>query len=71
MRGRWLNVKMMNIYIQEVMTTTFLSDLPAASREQIQALFAALPAVAVQASELLLQKMPPVFWPRNFERRLR
>ena len=71
MRGRWLNAKMMNIYIQEVMTTTFLSDLQAASREQIHVLSAALPAVAAQASELLLQKTPPVLLPRHFERRLR
>ena len=70
MRGRWLNAKMMNIYIQEVMATTFLSDLPAASREQIHVLSAALPAVAAQVSELLLQRTLPVLWPRHFETRL-
>jgi len=70
MRGRWLNAKMMNIYIQEVMATTFLSDLPAASREQIHVLSAALPAVAAQVSELLLQRTLPVLWPRRFGKRL-
>ena len=57
-RGRWMSVRMLEIYLQEVMVSKVLADLPFNSRRRIQ-LFAAGVGDALAKSTATLRMRAP------------
>ena len=52
-RGRWANLRMLQVYIQEVAASTFLNNQPEETREHIRAFAEAGPPLFAQRYELL------------------
>ena len=69
-RGRWVNGKMMSIYLQELVATTYLSKLAGFTREHIHGLALALPAVARNVAQLLRSQVPAAAWPAHCRQQL-
>ena len=61
-RGRWINHRVMEIYIQEVTAFQFLSVVPTASRERIFQLCEAFPSVLTASRDLWAAEIPSQVW---------
>ncbi len=61
-RGRWLNVRVMQIYLQETMAVGLLSRLPAATRARVQLWASHAPRIQQQAVAWLREGVPPDEW---------
>ena len=62
-RGRWINAKTMEIYVQEVSSATFLLDLDTKVRETILYLASIFPDVLQRAIFLTESNVPEASWP--------
>ena len=58
-RGRWLSAKVMEIYLQEVLFSTYVSRLPLNVQERIEKLALLFPEVLEQALGFLSTGIPP------------
>ena len=65
-RGRWLNHKVMQIYIQELTAMTYLSRVPQSAKDRICIFAAAVPHVLWRAVSWQLAGVAPSFWPQRF-----
>ena len=63
-RGRWLNPRVMLIYLQELTATTFLSDQPEPTRRKLRAAAELAPHMIGFAIDALRRGMPTDQWPR-------
>ena len=66
-RGRWLAHRTMEIYLQEVLVTTFTSKLQAPTRDKIYVLASVFPKVAVKAILFLRSAIPTQVWYQLFQ----
>ena len=62
-RGRWINAKTMEIYVQEVSSATFLLDLDQSTRESIVYLASLFPQVLQRTKFFLDAHIPEASWP--------
>ena len=62
-RGRWINAKTMEIYVQEVSSATFLLDLDQSTRESIVYLASLFPTVLQRSKFFLDSHIPEASWP--------
>ena len=67
-RGRWLNPKVMEIYLQEVQAATFLSDQPWRTREKIAQVASSFPHTLKAAARYRAARLPPSIWYLLFTR---
>jgi hypothetical protein len=65
-RGRWLNAKVMSIYVQELLAATYLAQQPPHVQLVILALADACPLVTKVALELLRISCPTSRWRERF-----
>ena len=61
-RGRWINGKVMNIYLQETTALQYLKSLSSSSVEKIMTLAKSFPAVLEKAELLIFSKIPTQSW---------
>ena len=61
-RGRWLTSRTMEIYIQEVAATQFLSHVPGEVKEKILTSAFAFPHILQRMETLAAAKVPQQFW---------
>ncbi|CAE6951851.1 unnamed protein product [Symbiodinium sp. CCMP2456] len=61
-RGRWINTKVMDIYIQEVSAVLFLPRLPGKTRDKVLQAASSFPAMLQQAQALLGLGIPEHIW---------
>jgi hypothetical protein len=61
-RGRWLNTKVMNIYIQEISSFQFLTVMSETARQKTFLLCNAFPALCALAEQLWLAEIPLNVW---------
>lgn len=66
-RGRWLSARVMEIYLQEVLSSTFVSRLPRRVQLRIEQLANVFPEVLEKAISFLLSGIPPIVWYRLFQ----
>ena len=66
-RGRWLAHRTMEVYLQEVMVTTFASKLSPLTRDRIYMLAQVFPKVARKAIHFLQCAIPSPSWYRLFQ----
>ena len=64
--GRWANVKVMEMYLQELSAVTLIPSLPAVSRQRIAALADAASCLMQRAVELQAAAVPPSAWTALF-----
>ena len=62
-RGRWMSVRSMEIYLQEVATATFQQHLTPAAKSKIERLCLHFPRILVQSQWFLEHQIPPATWP--------
>lgn len=62
-RGRWMSVRSMEIYLQEVATATFQQRLTEKAKERIQQLCLHFPRILVQSRWYMKCHIPPSVWP--------
>ena len=67
-RGRWLSAKVMQIYIQEALSVTFLARLPPGVLANIERLSLLAPEVLEQSLEWLDAGVPSPSWPERWAR---
>ena len=61
-RGRWASAKVMEIYLQEITASTFLSDLPIQARETLVAAAGTFPDLLCQAVKWKAAFVPANAW---------
>jgi hypothetical protein len=61
-RGRWISLKVMDIYLQEVAATTFLTDIPAEVRYNILLAMENFPAILEMSWGFFQAKFPEKAW---------
>ena len=61
-RGRWLNHRTMEIYVQEASSVLYLSTISEASRNKIFLLVKAFPSVLLKAQQLEAANVQPQLW---------
>ena len=61
-RGRWLNARIMEIYIQEVSSVLFLSKLQDHVADKILAVMRLFPSMLEQAETYVQYGFPPSSW---------
>ena len=66
-RGRWLSTRVMEIYLQEVMATTFVQKLDPRVRARIFELASVFPEVHKLSLSFLATAIPSCVWPRLFQ----
>ncbi|CAK0905327.1 unnamed protein product [Prorocentrum cordatum] len=62
-RGRWMSQKVMLIYLQERVSTTYMSELPAATRDGISQMASQVWWMWPQAVAWLREGAPASSWP--------
>ena len=65
-RGRWMNVKTMELYLQELAAVSLVPNLAPATRARIKVLSDASALCMARASELLDSDVPAHLWPQLF-----
>ena len=65
-RGRWINAKTMEIYIQEIQATAFFVNLPLETRRRIVGLSLLFPEVLQKCISWKSAKIPSTAWPILF-----
>jgi len=68
-RGRWLNIKMLEIYVQEMLPNFLLAQLDPLVLANIQKLADFLPEISLFALELVKDGVPAVAWPQCWRAR--
>ena len=66
-RGRWVTIKVCEIYLQEVMYVTYTEKLQKGVRDRIQTLASAFPRVLQVAISYLHAGLPPSVWNISFK----
>ena len=66
-RGRWINAKTMEIYIQEIQATSFFVTLPLETRRRIVSLSLIFPDVLEKCISWKTAKIPSSAWPILFQ----
>ena len=66
-RGRWLSARVMEIYLQEVLFSTYVGRLPLNVQERIEKLALLFPEVLEQALGFLRTGIPPSVWYQLFQ----
>lgn len=61
-RGRWASFKTMEIYLQEVMSVTFLNDISKESRDRILVAVELFPLVFLQVKQFIFASIPETTW---------
>ena len=61
-RGRWLNHRTMEIYIQEVSALQFIHRLPSPTQEKLYTLVRSFQDILSKAEQFVLVRTPPVAW---------
>ena len=61
-RGRWLNHRTMEIYIQEISSLQFIHRLPSPTQEKLYALVQSFQDILSKAEHLVLVRTPPMAW---------
>ena len=61
-RGRWQSLRVMQVYIQELVATSFYAQLPARARHLVAYLARGSPAIIEVASRLLQAGATPQAW---------
>lgn len=62
-RGRWLNHKTMEIYIQEASSVLYLSTVSKIARDRIFLMVRAFPSILMKSQQLHSAKVQPHIWP--------
>eukprot|EP00435_Cladocopium_sp_Y103_P031603 s2642_g8.t1 len=62
-RGRWINNKVMEVYVQEVSSLQFLPNLPKSTKRLIISGVEVFPWVLSKADDLRLAGIPEMVWP--------
>ena len=65
-RGRWLNNKTMEIYVQEASSVLYLSTISEAARDRIFLLVKAFPSILLRVRQLHDANIQPHLWPFIF-----
>ena len=65
-RGRWLNHRTMEIYIQEVSSLQFIHRLPVPVQEKVYSLVRAFEGILSRAEQLVLLRTPTTAWYSQF-----
>lgn len=66
-RGRWLSSRVMEIYLQEVIATTYVQKLHPATKFKVTQLASAFPKLLRFALQFLATAIPPKVWPSLFQ----
>lgn len=66
-RGRWLSSRVMEIYLQEVIATTYVQKLQPATRSKVVQLASAFPKLLRLSMQFLNTAIPPRVWPVLFQ----
>ena len=66
-RGRWVTTKVCELYLQEVLYTTYTAKLDGKIRDKIQKLAGTFPLVLTKAIGLLRGAIPMQVWFRLFQ----
>ena len=66
-RGRWLSARVMEIYLQEVLASTYVSRLPLDVQDRIEKLAFVFPEVLERAVSFLSTGIPPSVWYQLFQ----
>lgn len=66
-RGRWLSSRVMEIYLQEVIATTYIRKLHPSTRQKVVNLASAFPKLLKFAMQFLKTAIPPKVWPHLFQ----
>lgn len=61
-RGRWVSVRVLEIYLQEISTATFHARLSGEARRRVGELSKSFPYLLDQAESWLLAGIPPIAW---------
>ena len=61
-RGRWVSVKVLEIYLQEVSTATFHTRMSDEAKDKVQRLSDAFDDIRLQTQNFLHAKVPPIAW---------
>ena len=67
-RGRWISMKVMEIYLQEVQSATFMNEIDAESKQRVIFAMRAFPEVFATASAFACAKFPEQVWHYFFSR---
>ena len=65
-RGRWLNNKTMEIYVQEASSVLYLSTISEGARDRIFLLVRAFPTILLRVQQLSAANIQPHLWPFIF-----
>eukprot|EP00438_Fugacium_kawagutii_P018640 Skav235460 [mRNA] locus=scaffold1451:27264:29552:+ [translate_table: standard] len=68
-RGRWVTTKVCEVYLQEVLYSTYTEKLPTLAKQRIQALAMSFPQVQKAAISFLNAGIPPTVWNSTFQAR--
>ena len=66
-RGRWLSARVMEIYLQEVLASTYVCRLPPEVQDRIEKLAFVFPEVLERAVSFLSTGIPPLVWYQLFQ----
>ena len=61
-RGRWMSHRVMEVYLQEVMSSVFYPSLPIHVRENVMEAAVSFPAILEQSVQWTRQKIPTEVW---------
>ena len=61
-RGRWVSVRVLEIYLQEISTATFHTRISGSARKKVGDLSRSFPALLDQAENWLTAGIPPIAW---------
>ncbi|CAE6946248.1 unnamed protein product [Symbiodinium natans] len=61
-RGRWMSHRVMEVYLQEVMSSVFYPSLPVHVRENVMEAAVSFPAILEQSVQWTRQKIPTEVW---------
>ena len=66
-RGRWVSLKVMDIYLQEVAAATFMTDIPDSSRQLILTAMEAFTTVLQESIRFFNARFPEKVWNLLFQ----
>ena len=67
--GRWISLRTAQMYVQELVATTFLSELPEKTKEPIERLAMLLPSLLEEVARCAKEKVAPNGWRARLARR--
>ena len=66
-RGRWLSSRVMEIYLQEVIATTYIQKIHPTTKQKVVQLASAFPKLLRFSLQFLATAIPPKVWPMMFQ----